>query len=215
MKYQKTLLAASLALAATGAMAAPDNFTGGNFTMYDPAGGVVGFINDLTGFVDPVAMTWNVASATLYSGLPWTTSGGTLFGPGTNTVNVNGDGSVTQGAANPNVTFTVGAGQVGGNINFNWGSSFTGLDVFNVWNIVDNGDGTYNWVSTNIDNDVLGIPGLGFVESFPLPNFSLNFNFTSGVASAPVPEASTTGMLLAGLSLVGFLARRRARMAAA
>lgn len=206
MKFQKTLLTTSLAFAATGAMAAPDAITVGNFTMYTPTGGISDVINDITGFVDPVAMTWDIASVTPFFGLAWNTSGGTLFGPGTYTVNVNGDGS-NAGSGDGNVTFTVGAGQVGGNINFNWGAT-TGLDVFNVWNIVDNGNGTYNWVSTNLDNDVLGIPGTGFRES-TFNGFSANFNFTSTVAAAPVPEASTYAMLLAGLGLIGFLARRR------
>jgi hypothetical protein len=205
MKYQKTLLAATLALAATGAMAAPDNFSGGNFTMYDPTGGINGAFNDITGFVDPVAMTWNVASVTPFFGLPWSASGGTLFGEGTHTVNVNGDGA-TAGQGTGNVTFTVGAGQVGGNINFAWGAT-TGIDVFNVWNITPGSvAGTYNWVSTDID--VNGIPGLGMIDG-PFPNFSANFNFTSTVAAAPVPEASTTAMLLAGLALLGGVAARR------
>lgn len=208
MTFQKTLLAVAMVAASTSAMAAADNFAGGNFTMYDPTGAINGNFNDITGFVDPVAMTWNVASVSPFFGLPWTASGGTLFGAGTHTVNVNGDGANAP-AGMENVTFTVGAGQVGGNINFAWGAT-TGIDVFNVWNIVDNGNGTYNWVSTDINGS--GWPGTGMVDG-PFPGFSANFNFTNMTAAAPIPEASTYGMMLAGLGLVGFAVRRRKLMA--
>lgn len=200
----KIAAAAALAVASTGALAAADSFSGGNFTMYDPDGAVIGNFNDITGFVDPVAMTWNVDGSTPFFGLHWTASGGTLYGAGTHTINVNGDGSDAPAGAE-NVTFTVGAGQVGGNINFAWGAN-SGIDVFNVWNITDNGDGTYDWVSTDIEGD--GIPGLKMVDG-PFQGFSANFNYTNMTATAPIPEASTYGMMLAGLGLVGFAVRRR------
>lgn len=201
--FKKSLFALAM-VASTGAMAAADNFSGGNFTMYDPTGAINGNFNDITGFVDPVAMTWNVDGSTPFFGLHWTASGGQLYGPGTYTINVNGDGANAP-AGSENVTFTVGAGQVGGNINFAWGAT-TGIDVFNVWNIVNNGNGTYTWTSTDVDGN--GIPGLGMVDG-PFPGFSANFSFTNTTATAPVPEASTYGMMLAGLGLVGFAARRR------
>ena len=207
MKFAMTKIAAGLILAtaATGALAAPDNFTGGNFTMYDTSGAIVGNFNDITGFVDPVAMTWLVDGSTAFFGGQWTASGGTLFGAGTHTVNVNGDGADAP-AGSENVTFTVGAGQVGGNINFAWGAN-TGIDVFNVWNITPGSvAGTYDWVSTDIDGN--GTPGKGMVDG-PFVGFEANFNFTNTTATAPVPEASTYGMMLAGLGLVGFAVRRR------
>lgn len=208
MKFAMQTIAAAtiLACASSAALAAPDNFAGGNFTMYDPDGAVIGNFNDITGFVDPVAMTWNVDGSTPFFGLHWTASGGTLYGAGTHTVNVNGDGSDAPGSGD--VTFTVGAGQWGGNINFAWGAN-SGIDVFNVWNVVDNGDGTYDWVSTDIEGD--GIPGMKMVDG-PFQGFSANFNFTNTTA-APIPEASTYGMMLAGLGLVGFAVRRRKLMA--
>lgn len=207
MKYTMTKIAAAtvLAFASTGALAAADNFTGGNFTMYDTSGAIVGNFNDITGFVDPVAMTWNVDGSTPFFGGHWTASGGTLFGAGTYTVNVNGDGSDAP-AGSENVTFTVGAGQVGGNINFAWGVN-SGIDVFQVWDITPGtGAGTYNWVSTDIDLN--GVPGKGMVDG-PFQGFEANFNFTNTTATAPIPEASTYGMMLAGLGLVGFAVRRR------
>jgi hypothetical protein len=200
----KIAVAAALALASTGALAVTVGFDGpGVFEMYDPEGAFVGGATDVTGFVDYDAMTFGVASTTAFFGLNWTASGGVLYNPGTYTVNVNGDGA----DADPGfeeVTFTVGAGQVGGNINFAWDVA-TGMDVFMVWDLTDTGGGDY--VSTDFDGD--GIPGKGMVDG-PLAGFSVNFNFNS---PAPIPEASTYGMMLAGLGLVGFAVRRRKLMA--
>lgn len=98
-----------------------------------------------------------------------------------------------------NYTFTVGAGQWGGNINFAWGAT-QGIDVFMVWDITNNGDGTYTWTSTDVEGD--GILGARMVDG-AFPGFSANFNLT------PVPEASTYAMMLAGLGLVGVAAARR------
>lgn len=201
---KKIAAAVIIATASTGAMAAPDNFTGGVFNMYDPTNAFVGGATNVTGFVDPVAMTFGVASTTPFFGLPWSATGGTLYGAGTHTVNVNNDGSNAL-SGNGNVTFTVGAGQVGGNINFAWGAT-TGIDVFQVWNITNNGNGTYTWTSTDIDGD--GKLGLAMVDG-AFPGFNANFNFTNMTATAPVPEASTYAMMLAGLGLVGAMVGRR------
>lgn len=211
LTIKKVAAATALALASTGAMAAGDFTTSGVFNMYDPTGAYVGGANNVTGFADTSTMTWGVASTTPFFGLTWAATGGTLYGVGTHTVNVNGDGANAPGTGD--VTFTVGAGQVGGNINFAWGAT-TGIDVFNVWNVVDNGDGTSTWTSTDIDGN--GILGLGMIDG-PFPGFSANFNFTAAnlavVPPPPIPEASTYGMMLAGLGLVGFAVRRRKLMA--
>jgi hypothetical protein len=209
MTFTKTLLAAALATAAMSAQAAPDALLNtSNFQMFDPTGAFVGgaAAPTLTGFIDTVAGTWNVASTTPFFGLQWTASGGTLYGAGTHTVNVNGDGAL--GAGVGDMTFTVGAGQVGGNINFAWGAT-SGIDVFNIWNVSTVG-GVTTYTSTNfsaIYNGVAVAPdailGLGMVDG-PFPGFSANFNMATAV-----PEASTYGMMLAGLGLVGFAVRRR------
>ncbi len=162
----------------------------GVFNMYDPTGAFVGGATNVTGFIDLNTMTWGVASITPFFGLNWTASGGTLYGPGTHTVNVNGDGA-TAGSGDGNVTFTVGAGQLGGNINFAWGAS-SGIDVFNVWNVVETYDtngavtGT-TLTSTDIDNN--GILGLGMVDG-PFPGFSANFN-VAAVVDVPWVTAET------------------------
>jgi hypothetical protein len=203
----KIAVAAALALASTASMAAQEAFTNSgsaNFTMIDPGGAVIGDFHDVTGWVDYAAGTFNVASVSKFYFKNWTASGGTLFGPGTYSIDVNGDGSDAEaGYTNP-VSVTVGAGQMGGNIDFAWGTS-TGIDVIMVWDVVNNGDGTQTFTSTDIDGS--GWAGLGMIDG-PFTDFSANFNFT-----APVPEASTYGMMLAGLGLVGFAVRRRKLMA--
>lgn len=51
------------------------------------------------------------------------------------------------------------------------------------------------------------------VEGGPFGGMTGNWTMTGTVAAAPVPEASTYGMMLAGLGLVGFAVRRRKLMA--
>jgi hypothetical protein len=215
MKFTKTLLAVALAGAAMSAQAASQPLLNtSNFQMFDSDGAFVGgaAAPSLTGFIDTDAGTWNVASTVKFFGGNWTASGGTLFGPGTYTLNINGDGSdeLPFDAAYPlangdgDYTFTVGAGQLGGNINFAWGPN-SGIDVFQVWDIATVG-GVTTYTSTNFDGDaILG----GRMVDGAFPGFSANFN----LAVAAVPEASTYGMMLAGLGLVGFAVRRRKLMA--
>lgn len=208
MKLTKTLLAIALAGASSAALAVPVAWTGG-FNMYNPVGGQLdandgapGQTAAVTGFIDTAAGTFSLASTDTFFGVPWTTSGGTLYNAGTYTVNVNGDGANAP-AGSENVTFTVGAGQLGGNVNFAWGAT-SGIDVFMVWNVATVGPNT-TYTSTDFDGD--GILGKKMVDG-PFQGFSANFNMT-----APVPEASTYGMMLAGLGLVGFAVRRRKLMA--
>jgi hypothetical protein len=200
MNFTMTKIAAAAVLA-TAAMSAQavDFDTAGVFNMYDPTGAYVGGASNVTGFIDTDTMTWGVASTTPFFGMLWSASGGQLYGEGTHTVSTVDAG----GASGGDVTFTVGAGQLGGNINFAWGGT-TGIDVFNVWDITNNGTSLV-YTSTDIDNN--DILGLGMVDG-PFPGFSANFNVTT-----PVPEASTYGMMLAGLGLVGFAVRRRKLMA--
>jgi hypothetical protein len=218
MKFTKTLLAVALAGASSVALAAPVNWTG-NFVMLNPGGFQMDASDNdfstydaaVTGQIDAVANTFSLVATDTFQYTAWTASGGTLFGPGTYTVSVNGDGSnELSGIPNApladgdgNYTFTVGAGQLGGNINFNWGAT-SGIDVFLVWNVATSG-GVTTYTSTDVEGD--GILGARMVDG-AFPGFSANFNMQH-VAAAPVPEASTYGMMLAGLGLVGFAVRRR------
>lgn len=196
--FKKSLIALAM-VASTGAMAAPQSFTApGNFTMFDPTGAVVGNFNDVTGFIDYSAGTFGVASTSPFFGLNWTASGGTIFGPGTYTIST---ADPAPGVSGGSYTVTVGAGQMGGHIDFAWGAT-TGIDVLMVWNVTPSGP-NLTFTSVDTDADANAFPGTSMIDG-PFPGFSANFNFT-----APVPEASTYGMMLAGLGLVGFAARRR------
>lgn len=201
---KKTVLAAALLAVAGVANAAPVAFTApGNFTMYDPMGSIVGNFNDITGFVDYSAGTFGVASTSPFFGLPWTASGGTMFGPGSYTIStVDPAPGVSGGSYN----VTVGAGQMGGHIDFAWGTT-TGIDVLMVWNVVDNMNGTWTFTSVDTNADADSIPGTQMIDG-PFPMFSANFSFT---APAPVPVPAAAWLLGSGLlGLVGVARRRKA-----
>lgn len=213
MKFTMTKIAAAaaLALASTGALAAPVA-SGGNFLMtvgagLDTSGTIPGgsFVNNdtaITGFVDQAAGTWGVSSTNTFFGGLWTASGGQLITTaGSYALNTT-TGAVTSGsgpvANDGTMYFNVGANQVAGTINFAWGTT-TGIRVINVWNVNANGSLT-----------AAVVPGM---ENGPFPGYNAQFNLSGPGLIAAVPEASTYGMMLAGLGLVGFAVRRRKLMA--
>lgn len=199
ISMKKTALATALVMGMgiSAAQAAPVAWTGA-FNMYNPGGGVVD-ANDagagtsayVTGVIDTAAGTFSLASTDTFFALNWSTSGGTLFGPGTYTVSTV---DPLPGVSGGTYTFTVGAGQMGGQIDFAWGGT-TGIDVVMVWNVVGN---TY----TSSDWDTNGTPGAGMIDG-PFPGFSANFNMTA----VPVPAA----VWLFGSGLLGLVgvARRK------
>jgi hypothetical protein len=214
MNFTMTKIAAAavLAFAATGAQAVSVS-SGGVFNMYSQGGldaGVVGSnpamstpINvdaTIAGVVDQAAGTWGVSSAALFYGLNWTASNGSLITTAGSYSLDTASGAVTAGGACGAglMCFTVGANQVAGTIDFAWGAT-TGIRVANVWDV--NMDGSLT---------AYAVPGM---ENGPFPGFNAAFNFTSANLITPVPEASTYGMMLAGLGLVGFAVRRRKLMA--
>ncbi len=215
MKFTMTKIAAAaaLAFASSAAMAVPVA-TGGAFDMYsglgtDMAGvtpaynGTVGHDATITGFVDQAAGTWGVSSAVPFFGFVWTASNGQLITTaGSYSLNTT-TGAVTSIASpttanDGNIQFTVGANQVAGTINFDWNTT-TGIRVVNVWDINANGSLTASVA-----------PGM---ENGAFPGFNAAFDLTAASLITPVPEASTYGMMLAGLGLVGFAVRRRKLMA--
>jgi len=88
---------------------------------------------------------------------------------------------------------------------------------------------TQNWGTNGGTNFNTGMAGVTGAYASPLGAFSLSWSktivggsfdsqtaywtFNGTAAAAPVPEASTYGMMLAGLGLVGFAVRRRKLMA--
>lgn len=205
--------------ASAGAWAAPQAFTSSgaaNFTMLDPTGATVGVDNTVSGWVDYAAGTFGVSSTTPFFGMTWAASGGTLFGPGSYSISTADPAPAVSGGT---YNVTVGAGQMGGHIDFAWGGT-TGIDVLMVWNVVDNGNGTMTFTSVDTDADANLFNGTGMIDG-PFPGFSANFNFWDCMDcdySPPVdpeitptiPEASTYALMLAGLGVVGVVTRRAA-----
>lgn len=216
MKFTMTKIAAAaaLALASSAAMAAPVATTGvfdmfSTFAYDQSAGnqnmgtnGTVGHDTSVTGFIDTAAGTWGVSSTAVFFGQNWTASNGTLVQAAGDYMLNTATGVVslaapdTAGTKDGLMHFTVGAGQMAGIIDFSWGGN-NGIKVIDVWNVSTSGSNT---VYTGF-----AVPGM---ENGPFQGYNARFNLT-----APVPEASTYGMMLAGLGLVGFAVRRRKLMA--
>lgn len=214
MKFTMTKIAAAAALAFVSSTAFAGIGDGqvaaasGVFNMASQDGfDMLGVVGDgevpinvdtaITGWVNQDAGTWSVASTNVFYGLNWTASGGTLItAPGSYSVVAGPAGNGYDGTIN----YTVAAGQVAGVIDFAWGAT-TGIKVVNIWNVGADGSLT-----------AAVVPGM---ENGPFPGFNAQFNFAAGQTAliTPVPEASTYGMMLAGLGLVGFAVRRRKLMA--
>ena len=133
--------------------------------------------------------TWSVASTKPFFKNIWTAHGGTTFGPGTYTIDT---------IEGPVVTFTVGAGQVGGHILFDW-STTSNIDVVNVWDVTGNtytsrdwdDDGKNLYYGTAViypgEPDVRG----GEMVDGPFQGFNANFNFViSAVCGNGVVEGA-------------------------
>ena len=208
MQFKPTLLAVALAAASFGVQAASVS-SGGSFAMsanlgFDtattvpPNPGNVNTDNTITGFVDQAAGTWGVASTATFFGFNWTASNGKLItAPGSYSLNTATGvvGAGTGVVANDGIiNFNVGTGQVAGTIDFAW-SSTTGIRVVDVWNVGANGSLT-----------AVAAPGM---ENGPFPGYNAAFNLTAPGLIAAVPEASTYGMMVVGLGLVGAAVMRR------
>lgn len=190
LRHKTASLAAAMALAigSPAALAVPTPITS-TFTMYQPC-----FTADCVGVTFPADAavvgnfdianrTFSIASTAPFSGLTWTASSGTLYGPGTYTIDVNGDGAnqTTNTGANVGslVTFTVPAGHVGGNINFAWGAT-VGIDVILLWDAA----------GASLDmEDTDGSPGMAMADG-PFPAFNASFTMNPSPAANIAPAVA-------------------------
>ena len=200
---KKTALAASLVMAfgAGAASAATETMTSATFTMLDGTGATVGVDPTVTGSIGDGA--WSVASTTTFFGQNWTAHDGVTFGPGTYDI------PTVQGGTYTGVV--VGAGQVGGQILFDWGVT-TDIDVINVWDVSCNGT-TCTYTSTDgIAGNPLnpdGVRGYGMLDG-AFPGFNANFDFVTADNTSVIPVPAAVWLFGSGLlGLVGVARRKK------
>jgi hypothetical protein len=150
------LILASLVLcvgmSTTQALAVSYDSTGNNFTMVAPDATLTGGTNDVHFTWDgtmktSVAVSGQVSNATIsstcaFSGFTWRAHDVAIYGPGIYTVNPccpsGSPGCATTCLTSdtqfniPPITFTVGAGERGGHMLFNW-SINSNIDVIDIW----------------------------------------------------------------------------------
>ncbi len=200
---------------------------GSNFTMLEAAGNVFGGTNDVLFDWDQTVNTsvsdlnFNMSITSQkpfpFFGFVWTAHDIRVFGPGTysfdtgcSVAQVQANGCPAGTASGATLSMTVGPGQVGAHILFDWNTS-KNIDVVNVWDVdgvwnqhgdVDpknklyNGkagdapDPTTTWklVSTDANGD--GINGIPMVDG-PFQGFYASFN--AGPAGTAPPPAPYTG----------------------
>ena|SRR3989344_2101034 len=208
---------------ALGAMSS-NALAASNFTMLDPSGGIVGGTNDVAATWDGTFNTsasstnFNMTLSSTYPffGYVWTAHHIRVFEPGTYTINT----ECTTGSSSPadldagtctpnadpakNYTLTVGAGQIGAHMLFDWNVS-SNIDVLQVWDVAavfgpspmytgaagGNAAGTrWGLMSRDIDGD--GYNGQVMIDG-PFAGFNANFNVgLSSTASGTLGTSSYT-----------------------
>ena len=187
----------------------------GNFTMLDAGGSTFGGTNDVVASWDRTLntavtdtnfnMTMGSFSNFKFFGFPWSAHDIRVFGPGTYSFDTSCTAAQLQagmadcgGAPNKFLNLTVGQGQVGGHMLFDWNVT-QNIDVVLLWDfngIYTNPDPAgalylgsagptpattcvYQLVSRDADGD--GVPGAKMIDG-PFIDFRANFNvnFTTG-----------------------------------
>lgn len=236
----KTHLAGAVCASVLGAVllcgsdqSAAASFTNSNFTMMDATGVTFGGTNDVVASWDETLNTsvtdtnfnMDLGSGFPFFGFPWTAHHIRVFGSGS--YKFDSSCTVTQIEAGtavcgggPGLDLTVGAGQVGAHMLFDWNVE-ENIDVALLWDVdgvftsTSTGelyqgpagsppalDTVYNLVSRDVDAD--GIAGAGIVDG-AFEGFSANFN----LRTTPVPLPAAVWLLASGLiGLIG-LARRK------
>lgn len=181
----------------------------GNFTMLGPQGGLAGGTNDVRFTWDGTTFTSSsvytgpgsesnamIFSSTPFNGYRWTAHTVQIFGPGTYSFDVALGGGVAETGT---LTMTVGDGQLGAHMLFNWGAPNPGttcgvancnIDVVIVWdqnatfgptmytgapNPSGNDPDTL-WLLASSDGDGDGISGIPMAPGGPFAGFRANFN---------------------------------------
>lgn len=224
---KKTLISLSVAALFGSSMAHAEGYTptvtttGNNFTMVSASDGLTGGTNDVTFTWDGTYRTSVVndgtnnatlSSPSPFSGKKWTAHHVNVYGPGTYTFYTGcASGGIASTTYNPSCgtgvtyTLTVGAGQVGAHMLFNWSTS-SDIDVVILWDMnkswaqtgtvsAFNAGGTntintvWNGVSVDTDNDPDTYTGTKMVDG-PFVGQSANFN-VNGIL--PVGATSSAG----------------------
>ena len=223
MKFtmKKIVAGVVLAAAATGAQAV--EVVTWNLVDYNNDG----LISDFKFFGAPTGNSGNKFGASVTTGDPLCANGTAICDAiamntgviGTNVFSTGFDFGGT-GIFRPNIYGNIAADITGGVLTFSaldFGGEFNGTQ-FNlapdggpanvtVEAFTDLGGGEYGVVARYVST----IQG-GTFDGFAA-NFRLEGVMATGGTTAPIPEASTYGMMLAGLGLVGFAVRRRKLMA--
>jgi hypothetical protein len=171
--------------------------TSSNFSLIDSSNGPVGGTNDVNFTWDgtkktSVATSGQVSNATISSTCPffgttWTAHDVAIYGPGTYTVYSGCPAGSPGCGTGTSITFTVGAGEIGGHMLFDYGLN-KDMDVVNVWTAnavftpspletggcgANSASTVWGWMSKDGNGD--GINGYPMVDG-PFTGLNANFN---------------------------------------
>jgi len=152
--------------------------------IFDTNGNVVGCDGSVQAYINFPGAGSTLESPTPFFGANWTAHDITTYLEGTHSIDTIEGGTYT---------FTVGAGQIGAHILFDWAAT-NNIDIVLVWDVTVETDGTLTLTSTDWDGD--GINGAPMVDG-PFLGFNANFDVSGVVTALPTdntpPEISLVG----------------------